>query len=192
MSDVSGKTWDSKLFKRILTYSKPHKKLLFSGLLMTIVLAIFSSTRPWMIGLMVGDFVTLGLKQELLLWTLLVVGILVIESFIQFYFSYTANELGQFVIKDLRIQLFKHITRLKLAYFDRHPIGMLVTRAISDIETIAEIFSQGILVIFGDLLKLSAVLCFMFYMNWELTLVVLIPIPLLLIATTIFKKVINE
>jgi len=192
MSDVSGKTWDSKLFKRILTYSKPHKKLLFSGLLMTIVLAIFSSTRPWMIGLMVGDFVTLGLKQELLLWTLLVVGILVIESFIQFYFSYTANELGQFVIKDLRIQLFKHITRLKLAYFDRHPIGMLVTRAISDIETIAEIFSQGILVIFGDLLKLSAVLCFMFYMNWELTLVVLIPIPLLLIATTIFKKVIKR
>ncbi len=192
MSDVTGKTWDGQLFKRILAYSLPHKKLLVSGLFMTVVLAVLSSIRPWLIGLMIGDFVTLGLKQELFYWTLMIVGFLVVESLVQFYFSYTANELGQFVIKDLRVQLFKHITRLKLAYFDKHPIGMLVTRAISDIETIAEIFSQVILIIFGDLLKLSAVLAFMFYMNWELTLIVLIPIPLLLVATTIFKRVIKR
>ena len=100
--------------------------------------------------------------------------------------------MGQFVIRDLRVQLFNHITALKLKYFDQHPIGMLVTRAISDIETVAEIFSQGILVILGDLLKLSAVLFFMFFMNWELTLIVLIPVPLLIFSTNIFKKVIKR
>ena len=192
MSDVTGKAWDSKLFRRILTYSLPHKRLLFTGLSMTVILAFLSSLRPYIIGMMVGSFVNLGLKEDLLFWTLLIILMLILESFGQFYFSYRANELGQFVIRDLRIQLFNHITKLRLKYFDQHPIGMLVTRAISDIETVAEIFSQGILVILGDLLKLVAVLLVMFFMNWELTLVVLIPIPLLLISTNIFKKVIKR
>ena len=192
MSDVTGKAWDSKLFRRILAYSLPHKRLLFTGLSMTVILAILSSLRPYIIGMMVGSFVNLGLKEDLLYWTLLIVLMLILESFGQFYFSYRANELGQFVIKDLRVQLFNHITRLRLKYFDQHPIGMLVTRAISDIETVAEIFSQGILVILGDLLKLTAVLLVMFFMNWELTLVVLIPIPLLLFSTNVFKKVIKR
>ena len=192
MSDVTGKAWDGRLFRRILKYSLPHKRLLATGLSMTVILAILSSLRPYIIGMMVGTFVSLGLKEELLYWALFIVGILVLESFGQFYFSYRANELGQFVIRDLRVQLFNHITALKLKYFDQHPIGMLVTRAISDIETVAEIFSQGILVILGDLLKLSAVLFFMFFMNWELTLIVLIPVPLLIFSTNIFKKVIKR
>ncbi|MDG2370027.1 MAG: ABC transporter ATP-binding protein [Flavobacteriales bacterium] len=192
MSDVTGKAWDSKLFRRVLAYSLPHKKLLFTGLTMTVILALLSSLRPYIIGMMVGSFVNLGLKEDLLYWTLLIVLMLVMESLGQFFFSYRANELGQFVIKDLRVQLFNHITKLRLKYFDQHPIGMLVTRAISDIETVAEIFSQGILIILGDLLKLTAVLSVMFFMNWELTLVVLIPIPLLLFSTNIFKKVIKR
>ena len=186
MSDVTGKAWDGRLFRRILKYSLPHKRLLVTGLSMTVILAILSSLRPYIIGMMVGTFVSLGLKEELLYWALFIVGILVLESFGQFYFSYRANELGQFVIRDLRVQLFNHITALKLKYFDQHPIGMLVTRAISDIETVAEIFSQGILVILGDLLKLSAVLFFMFFMNWELTLIVLIPVPLIIFSTNFF------
>jgi len=192
MSDVTGKAWDSKLFRRVLAYSLPHKKLLFTGLIMTVILALLSSLRPYIIGMMVGSFVNLGLKDDLLYWTLLIVLMLVMESLGQFFFSYRANELGQFVIKDLRVQLFNHITKLRLKYFDQHPIGMLVTRAISDIETVAEIFSQGILIILGDLLKLTAVLSVMFFMNWELTLVVLIPIPLLLFSTNVFKKVIKR
>ncbi len=192
MSDVTGKAWDSKLFRRVLAYSLPHKKLLFTGLTMTVILALLSSLRPYIIGMMVGSFVNLGLKDDLLYWTLLIVLMLVMESLGQFFFSYRANELGQFVIKDLRVELFNHITKLRLKYFDQHPIGMLVTRAISDIETVAEIFSQGILIILGDLLKLTAVLSVMFFMNWELTLVVLIPIPLLLFSTNVFKKVIKR
>ena len=98
----------------------------------------------------------------------MVVGILIIESIMLIAVSYISSDLGQRVVKDLRDQLFKHITKLKLKYFDQNPIGMLVTRSVSDMETIADIFSQGLLVILGDLLKLVGVLCFMFYINWKL------------------------
>ena len=192
MDDVTGKAWDSKLFWRILSYSSPYRKLLFTGLFLTVFLAVLSPLRPYIIGIMVGDYVRLGQEDNLLFGALLVVGLLILESFGQFRLSYLANDLGQRVIRDVRKELFKHIVYLKLKYFDQHPIGMLVTRAVSDIETIAEIFSQGILVIIGDLLKLLGVLVFMFIMNWELTLIVLIPIPLLIFSTNIFKRVIKK
>jgi ABC-type multidrug transport system fused ATPase/permease subunit len=120
-----------------------------------------------------------------------VVAILIVESLMLIAVSYLSSDLGQRVVKDLRDQLFRHITKLRLRYFDQKPIGMLVTRSVSDMETIAEIFSQGILVIAGDLLKLTGVLCFMIYINWKLTLIVLIPIPILLISTRIFKNAIK-
>ena len=192
MDDVTGKAWDSKLFWRILSYSSPYRKLLFTGLFLTVFLAVLSPLRPYIIGIMVGDYVRLGQEDNLFFGALLVVGLLILESFGQFRLSYLANDLGQRVIRDVRKELFKHIVYLKLKYFDQHPIGMLVTRAVSDIETIAEIFSQGILVIIGDLLKLLGVLVFMFIMNWELTLIVLIPIPLLIFSTNIFKRVIKK
>ncbi len=192
MDDVIGKAWDGKLFWRIFNYSRPYRKLLLSGLFLTVFLAFLSPLKPFVIGLMVGDYVRLGQEQNLLAGAFLVIGILVLESFGQFKLTYLANDLGQRVIRDIRVALFRHITYLKLKYFDQHPIGMLVTRAISDIETIAEIFSQGILVIIGDLLKLFGVLAFMFYMNWELTFIVLIPIPLLIISTNIFKRAIKR
>ena len=192
MDDVTGKAWDSKLFWRILNYSFPYRKLLITGLSLTVFLAFLSPLRPYIIGIMVGDYVRLGQEQNLFLGALLVIALLILESFGQFKLTYLANDLGQRVIRDIRKELFKHITYLKLKYFDQNPIGMLVTRAISDIETIAEIFSQGILVIIGDLLKLLGVLVFMFVMNWELTLIVLIPIPLLIISTNIFKRVIKK
>ena len=192
MDDVTGKAWDSKLFWRIISYSSPYRKLLFTGLFLTVFLAVLSPLRPYIIGIMVGDYVRLGQEDNLFFGALLVVGLLILESFGQFRLSYLANDLGQRVIRDVRKELFKHIVYLKLKYFDQHPIGMLVTRAVSDIETIAEIFSQGILVIIGDLLKLLGVLVFMFIMNWELTLIVLIPIPLLIFSTNIFKRVIKK
>jgi len=192
MDDVTGKAWDSKLFWRILNYSFPYRKLLITGLSLTVFLAFLSPLRPYIIGIMVGDYVRLGQEHNLFLGALLVIALLILESFGQFKLTYLANDLGQRVIRDIRKELFKHITYLKLKYFDQNPIGMLVTRAISDIETIAEIFSQGILVIIGDLLKLLGVLVFMFVMNWELTLIVLIPIPLLIISTNIFKRVIKK
>ena len=186
------KNWDSKLFKRILKISKPHIKLLIYGVLITVFLAFLSPLRPYIIGKLVGDYVRLSDERSLLLGSLLVIGILVIESVMLIAVSYISSDLGQRVVKDLRDQLFHHITKLKLRYFDQNPIGMLVTRSVSDMETIADIFSQGLLVILGDLLKLAGVLTFMFYINWKLTLIVLIPIPVLLISTNIFKKAIKS
>ena len=186
------KVWDTPLFKRILWASKPHRSLLIRGVLLTIFLALLSPVRPFIIGKLVGDYVRLGDEKALLFGTIVVIGLLVIESVFLIVVSYTSSDLGQRVVKDLRNKLFEHITKLRLKYFDQNPIGMLVTRSVSDMETIAEIFSQGILVIIGDLLKLFGVLIFMFYINWKLTLLVLIPIPLLVVSTNIFKRAIKK
>ena len=191
MNKTDSKSWDSKLFRRILGISKPHVSLLIYGIILTILLAFLSPLRPYIIGKLVGDYVRLSDEKSLLYGALLVVGILIIESVMLIAVSYISSDLGQRVVKDLRDQLFKHITKLKLKYFDQNPIGMLVTRSVSDMETIADIFSQGLLVILGDLLKLGGVLCFMFYINWKLTLIVLIPIPILIFSTNIFKKAIK-
>jgi len=191
MNKANSNTWDSKLFRRILGISKPHITLLIYGIVLTILLAFLSPLRPYIIGKLVGEYVRLSDEKSLLYGALLVVGILIIESIMLIAVSYISSDLGQRVVKDLRDQLFKHITKLKLKYFDQNPIGMLVTRSVSDMETIADIFSQGLLVILGDLLKLGGVLCFMFYINWKLTLIVLIPIPILIFSTNIFKKAIK-
>lgn len=185
------KNWDSKLFRRIMRVSKPHIHLLIYGLFLTFSLAFLSPLRPYIIGKLVGEYVRLSDEESLFYGALLVVGILIVESLMLIAVSYLSSDLGQRVVKDLRDQLFRHITKLRLRYFDQKPIGMLVTRSVSDMETIAEIFSQGILVIAGDLLKLTGVLCFMIYINWKLTLIVLIPIPILLISTRIFKNAIK-
>ncbi|MCH1613900.1 MAG: ABC transporter ATP-binding protein/permease [Flavobacteriales bacterium] len=171
--------------------SKPHIHLLIYGLFLTFSLAFLSPLRPYIIGKLVGEYVRLSDEESLFYGALLVVAILIVESLMLIAVSYLSSDLGQRVVKDLRDQLFRHITKLKLRYFDQKPIGMLVTRSVSDMETIAEIFSQGILVIAGDLLKLTGVLCFMFYINWKLTFIVLIPIPILLISTRIFKNAIK-
>ena len=185
------KNWDSKLFRRIMRVSKPHVHLLIYGLFLTFSLAFLSPLRPYIIGKLVGEYVRLSDEESLFYGALLVVAILIVESLMLIAVSYLSSDLGQRVVKDLRDQLFRHITKLRLRYFDQKPIGMLVTRSVSDMETIAEIFSQGILVIAGDLLKLTGVLCFMIYINWKLTLIVLIPIPILLISTRIFKNAIK-
>ncbi len=191
MGNNPKKNWDSKLFRRIMGVSKPHFHLLIYGLFLTFSLAFLSPLRPYIIGKLVGEYVRLSDEESLFYGALLVVAILIVESLMLIAVSYLSSDLGQRVVKDLRDQLFRHITKLKLRYFDQKPIGMLVTRSVSDMETIAEIFSQGILVIAGDLLKLTGVLCFMFYINWKLTLIVLIPIPILLISTRIFKNAIK-
>jgi len=191
MNNAKNKSWDSKLFRRILVVSKPHFKLLLYGILLTVLLAFLSPLRPYIIGKLVGQYVRLSDEESLLFGSLIVVAILIVESIMLVALSYLSSDLGQRVVKDLRDKLFKHITKLKLRYFDQNPIGMLVTRSVSDMETISEIFSQGILVILGDLLKLAGVLSFMFFINWKLTLIVLIPIPILIISTNIFKKAIK-
>lgn len=132
-------------------------------------------------------------NPEWLGWmTLIMIGVLVIETVVQFYQSYYSSWLGQTIVKDLRTKLYAHVSTFRLRYFDRTPIGTLVTRVVSDIETIAEIFSEGLLSIIGDLLKIAAVLIVMFFIDWQLSLVCLVPVPFLILATNIFKNGIKK
>ncbi|MDC1451184.1 ABC transporter ATP-binding protein/permease [Vicingaceae bacterium] len=192
MSEVSGKVWDLKLFQRVFKYVKPYNKEFYFTAFLVILLAILAPIRPFLIQYMIDEKVAISDLEGVRNITLLLIGVMIFEAIIQFYQSYLANWLGQTVIKDIRVQLYKHVLTFKLKYFDRTPIGILVTRNVSDIEIISDIFAQGILVIFGDVLKLLAVIAVMVYTDWLLTLVALIPIPILIFATSIFKKVIKK
>lgn len=192
MSDVTGKAWDTALLKRVMKYVGPYKLTFYFTGVLVVVLAFLAPLRPYLIQQIIDVEVGQGNEQGVLNLTLLLIGILIVEGVVQFYQTYLANWLGQTIIKDLRVQLYEHILSFKLKYFDKTAIGTLVTRTVSDIETIANIFSEGVLVIFGDILKLIAVIGFMFYTDWLLTLISLIPIPFLIIATMIFKKAIKK
>lgn len=193
MNKDKRKIIDLKLLKRIISYMTPYKKQFWGALILTITLAIVGVIRPKIIGELVGNFVVINKdKQGLLIGTILIIFLLIIEAIGSYYRTYLSQELGQSVIKDIRNKVFNHITKLKLQFFDKNPLGMLVTRVISDIETISEVFSQGFIMIIGDILTIVFVIGTMMYINFELTLVVLIPIPILLIATNIFKNAIKK
>tara|TARA_R110002096_G_scaffold238027_9_gene429393 strand:- start:6582 stop:8348 length:1767 start_codon:yes stop_codon:yes gene_type:complete len=192
MSETSGKAWDTSLYKRVLRYVNPYKKTFYITGFLVVLLAILTPIRPKLIQVIVDEEVAAGNAEGVLNLTLILMVLLVVEAVIQFYQTYMANWLGQTIIKDLRVQLYERVISFRLKYFDRTAIGTLVTRAVSDIETISNIFSQGILVIFGDILKLIAVIAFMLYTDWRLTLISLIPIPLLIITTSVFKKIIKK
>lgn len=192
MSKVSGKAFDYSLFRRTMKYVKPYLGIFYTTAFLSIFLAAISLARPVLIQVTVDDYIKKLDGEGLLFITIILLSTLIIESIFQYFFTLLGNLLGQNVIRDLRNQTFTHVIKFKLKHFDKTPIGQLVTRTVSDIETIAEMFSGGILVIIGDLLKILAVLVYMFYKNWDLAIITLIPIPLLFIATSIFKKVIKK
>jgi ATP-binding cassette subfamily B protein len=189
---VSGNVFDLKLLKRILDYVLPYKGTFTLTGILVIVLAVLAPIRPFLIQYAVDNYILIPDETMLLNVTMLLVGLLVVEAIIQFIQTYLANWLGQTVVKDIRIDLYQKINNFKLQYFDRTPIGTLVTRVVSDIETIADIFSQGILIIIGDILKLVVVVGFMIYEDWRLTIIVLLPMPILFIATYWFKNYIKK
>jgi ATP-binding cassette subfamily B protein len=192
MSKVSGKAFDFNLLNKVLLYSKPYKSIFVLTILSTILLAILSPLRPWLIQYTIDNYVAIPNPNQLLKMVLLMIAILIIESVVQFFNTYHTNWLGQNIIKDLRINLFQHILNFRLKYFDNTPIGTLITRMISDIEAIADIFSEGLLVILGDLLKIIAVIAVMLYADVKLTLISLSVLPLLFIATSWFQKAIKK
>lgn len=192
MSSVVGKALDLPLLRRILRYAHPYSSAFRLTTFLTILLAFLGPVRPWIIQLALDDYILTPNPKGLLMIMIILVGVLVIEAIVQFYQTYLANWLGQSVIRDLRMDVYGKIIGFRLKYFDNTPIGTLVTRAISDIETIADIFSQGILVIIGDLLKLVVVVAVMFITDWRLALISLASIPPLIIATNIFKNAIKS
>jgi ATP-binding cassette subfamily B protein len=185
---ITGKTVDGTVLKRIFGYIKPFRKNFLLAVFTTITLAFLSPIRPYLIQYTFDNYVALPNLNMLMYMTIALIALLSLETFFQFADSFLTNQLGQNIIKDLRIQLYKHIINLRLKYYDNTPIGTLVTRAVSDIEVIADIFSEGLIVIIGDLLKITVILGVMIFLNFKLTLIILSPIPLLLIATYIFKK----
>ncbi|MDB4534210.1 ABC transporter ATP-binding protein/permease [Vicingaceae bacterium] len=189
---IAGKAFDYSLFKRVMTYVKPYNGIFYITASLTIFLALISLVRPILIQVIIDDYIKEMDEKGLFNMTILLIVFLFLESILQYFFTLLGNLLGQNVIKDLRNQTFKKVLNFKLKHFDNTPIGQLITRTVTDIERIAEMFSGGILLIINDLLKIFAVISYMVYVNWDLTLIALIPIPLVIIATLIFKKIIKK
>jgi ATP-binding cassette subfamily B protein len=185
---VSGNAFDFSLLKRVLRFVKPHRKYLRASIGLTILMAFISPIRPMLIQYTVDRYILHPDAQMLLVMTAVMIGILILEAVGQYASTMVTNLMGQKVIRDLRIAVYEHILKLRMKYFDTNPIGMLVTRVVSDIETIASIFTEGVVIVFGDLLQLSVVLAVMFYTDWKLSLIAISTIPLLLVATNIFKN----
>lgn len=183
---------DLELLWRILKFAKPYKATFYFTLSITIVIGLLAPVRPYLIKVMVDEFIPSQDTTKLLHYSVILVLILLVESLMQYYQIYFANLLGQNIIRDLRLKLYKTLIHFKLSFFDKTPIGTLVTRTVSDIETIAEVFSHGVISIFGEILKIFVIIGAMFFINWELALLSLSPIPFLIIATSIFKNAVKK
>jgi len=185
---ATGNAFDSDLFKRLLQFTKPYSITFYGVALAAIILSGFAVLRPVLVGTLVDQAIKMADAHKLLSLTLLMLVVLIGEVVSQLVFNYFANWLGESVIRDVRVKLFKHMTHFKMAYFDKSSIGILVTRAVGDMQRIGEIFSQGFFVIVSDLLKMIVVALVMVYMNWRLSLIVFGVLPIILYATRLFQR----
>ncbi|TCC82418.1 ABC transporter ATP-binding protein [Pedobacter hiemivivus] len=192
MSRIAGDAFNVSLLKRVFQYVKPYRKTFILSIVLTILLALIAPARPFLIQHTLDNYIMKDQYNGLLGMTILMLVLLVLQAGIQFSHTLLTNTLGQSAIRDLRINVFNHITKLRLKYFDNTPIGQLITRTVSDLETIAEIFSEGLIVIIGDILMVIVIIGVMVYKDWALTLVVLLPMPLLIVATSVFQKAIKS
>ncbi len=184
----SGNIIDFRVLRRLLAFVKPYRFRFGSVIVLTVVLGVLSPLRPVLIQYTLDHDVAAGDYDGMVFMIILLIGLLFVQSIAQYVHTYVSGWLGQQVIRDIRSQLYKHIVRLRLRFFDRTPIGRLVTRTISDVETLADVFSEGLAAMAGDLLQIVFILAFMFYEDWRLSLVSLSTIPLLLLSTYIFKE----
>src|SRR5664279_1797245 len=196
------KIFDFSQLSRVLQYTSPYKKWFYGSISLSIMLAVISPLRPFLIQYTVNTYIRGGLNADagvrdlmirmLIYVTILQIGILLLETVLRFYFSFVTSWLGQTVVKDLRIAVYKRVLSLNLSQYDKTPIGTLTTRTINDIEAINDIFSEGLIPIVSDLLSIISILIFMFLSSWQLTLICLIPFPILIIATYFFKESVNK
>ncbi len=186
------KVFDFSLLRRIFTFAAPYKRALYLSMVMTVIFAVISPLRPYLIQVTVDKYIANQLMKMLVTVTIVQIALLAVETVVRFYFSYLTNWLGQSVVKDLRVTVYKKIVHLNLAFFDKTPIGTLTTRTVNDIEAINDVFSEGIISIISDLLTILAILVVMFIEDWRLTLVSLSPFPILIFATYVFKESVNK
>jgi len=181
-----------KIFKRLMSFAKRYKLYFFIASSSTILLALFSVLSPYILINTVDEYILTKDKVGLLNYSLLMLGILLIEVLLQFTFIYFANWVGQHIIRDIRTKIFRHILQFKMSYFDKNSVGKLVTRVVSDIETIAAFFSNGVFTILSDILKMFAVTIIMLLLNWKLAAITLLILPILIYATKLFQVAIKE
>lgn len=184
----SDSSYDIKLLKRILVYVKPYRRAFLWSVILTVTMAATAPLMPVLIEYTLDNYILKGDTSGLGMMALLMLVFLVLDTMVRYFQTLYTNILGQSVIRDLRSDVFDHISHLRLKYFDRTPLGRLITRTVSDLETISDIFSQGIIQIVGDILQLVVIMGVMFYTDWRLTLIVLSLMPVMLIATYFFKR----
>ena len=182
------RVFDISLFKRLLQYIKPYK-LVFTGTLIFVIgLAVFGALRPYVLQQAIDEHVALKNYDGFMFYVLLMLVLLILEVVSQLLFIYYASWLGQSVVKDIRVKLYKHMLSFKMKYFDNSSVGVLITRAVTDMERIADIFGEGLFMIASDILKMAVVGGFMVWMNWKLSIIVFATLPIMLFATKIFQK----
>ena len=180
--------FDNRLFSKLMFYVKPYKNTYYFVMSAAILVSAFSVLTPYLLKIIVDDFIRLKDYDGMVLIIILMLITLIGEVMFQFFFVFFANLLGQNVIKDLRLVLYKKIIGFRMSYFDQSSVGRLVTRAVNDIETIASIFSQGLFMIVADLLKMGVIIIIMLLINWKLSLIVFSILPLIIYATRLFQK----
>ena len=190
--DIKGKAYDSKLMKRLLGYVKPYKKYVAGAILLNIIVAGLGPVRPYLTKIAVDDSIVNKDYQGLLNIVLILFGTLLLQAVIQYALTYFTQLMGQKIIFDLRVKVFAHIQKLSLKYFDKTPIGKIVTRVTNDVEALNELFSSGIVMVFSDIFIILWIFGFMFFMNWQLALITLSVLPVLFYATFLFRKKVRD
>jgi subfamily B ATP-binding cassette protein MsbA len=191
LSENSGKAFDMQIFSRLMSFAKRYRLYFFIASSSTILLAVFSVLSPYILISTVDEYMISKDKVGLLNYSLLMLVILFVEVFLQFVFIYYANWVGQHIIRDMRAHIFRHILKFKMSYFDTNSVGKLVTRVVSDIETIAAFFSNGVFTILSDILKMLAVAIIMLVLDWKLALITMSVLPILVYATKVFQVAIK-
>ena len=190
MSDnkISGNLFDFKILSRLMVFCRPYMTTIYVLVILTLSLSILQPIRPYITQIIIDDYVSLGDYEGLKNMIILLLFLLIVNAIVMYFHTYLSGWLGQNIIRDIRIKLFSHLQKFKLQFFDKTPIGRIVTRNVSDIETIADIFGQGIAAIIGDILQLVGIVVLMFFLNWKLTLVSLSTLPFLFLTTYVFKE----
>ena len=188
MAEKGKKIFDVSLFTRLLQYIKPYRTVFVISLICVIGLALFGAFRPYVLKEAIDVKIANKEYDGFVTYMVIMLALLLLEVISQLLFIYYASWLGQSVVRDIRVKLFKHMLKFKMTYFDKSSVGVLITRAVTDMERIAYIFGQGLFMIFSDVLKMLVVAGFMFYMNWKLSLIVIVTLPIILFATKIFQK----
>lgn len=182
------KVYDVNLFKRLMQYIKPYKRVFTLTLIFVIGLAVFGAMRPYVLQQAIDNHIELREYDGFMFYIIIMIVLLMLEVGCQLLFIYYSSWLGQSVVKDIRVKLFKHIMSFKMKYFDNSSVGVLITRTVTDMERISDIFGEGLFMIFSDILKMLVVGGVMIYMNWKLSILVFATMPIVLFATFIFQK----